>query len=229
MNSSQTSRSKLVQMVVSRYLMAFAALAAMFFLPAGTFDYWQAWVYLAILFIPMLFVMIYMIQNSPDLLERRMRMKEREKEQSLIVKLSYIPFLVAFILPGFDHRFEWSNVPVGVVILIDLVVLLGYGLVFLVFRENQYASRVVEVEQNQTVIQSGPYAHIRHPMYAGLLPLYVLSPLALGSWWAVIPALPIVGVIVARIFSEEKILLRDLPGYREYMQKVRFRLIPGVW
>ena len=229
MSNSQSSQSELIRMVFVRFLGAILVLSAVFFLPAGTFAYWEAWVYLAILFIPMLFVVIYLLKNDRELLARRMKVREREAEQKLIIKLSYIPFLLAFLLPGFDKRFGWSNVPVGVVVLADILVLLGYGIVFLVFRENRYASRIIEVEQEQTVISSGPYAIVRHPMYLGSLLLYILSPLALGSYWAMIPAILIIPIIVARIRNEESVLVRDLNGYQEYMQKTRYRLIPGIW
>ena len=229
MSNSQSSQGELIKMVFVRFLGAVLVLSAMFFLPAGTLAYWEAWGYLAILFIPMLFVLFYLLKNDPGLLARRMKTREREAEQKLIIKLSFIPFLLAFLLPGFDKRFGWSNVPVGMVVMADILVLLGYGIVFLVFRENRYASRVVEVEQEQTVISSGPYAMIRHPMYLGSLLLYILSPLALGSYWAMIPAILIIPVIIARIRNEESVLARDLSGYQEYMQKTRYRLIPGMW
>ncbi len=229
MSNTQISQAELIKMVIVRFLGALLVLSAMFFLPAGTWAYWEAWVYLAILFIPMLFVLIYLLKNEPELLVRRMRLREKEEQQKLIIKLSYIPFLLAYLLPGFDKRFGWSNVPVWVVVVADILVLLGYGLIFLVFRENRYASRIVEVEQGQTVISSGPYAVIRHPMYLGAILLYVLSPLALGSYWAMIPSILIIPVIVARIWNEESVLARDLKGYQEYMQKTRYRLIPGLW
>jgi protein-S-isoprenylcysteine O-methyltransferase Ste14 len=177
----------------------------------------------------MLLVLIYLLKNDPGLLERRMKMREREAEQKLIVKLSYFHFLLAFLLPGFDKRFGWSNVPAGAVVIADILVLLGYGTFFLVLRENRYASRIIEVEQGQKVISSGPYAMVRHPMYLGLLLLYIFSPLALGSYWAMIPAILIIPIIVARIRNEESVLARDLGGYQEYMQKIRYRLIPGIW
>ncbi len=216
-------------MVCVRFIPGFFVLGGMFFLPAGTFAYWEAWTYIAVLFIPMFFVFIYLIKNEPELLARRLKMKEKEAEQSLIIKLSYIPFLIAFLLPGFDKRFGWSNVPAVVIIISDILVLLGYGIFFLVLKENPYASRIVEVEPEQTVITSGPYAKVRHPMYSGVLLLYIFSPLALGSYWAIIPTIFIIPVILARILSEEKILARDLKGYKEYMQKTRYRLIPGIW
>jgi protein-S-isoprenylcysteine O-methyltransferase Ste14 len=229
MANNQILPGELARIVFVRYLAALGALAALFFLPTGSLAYPEAWVYLAILFGPMFLVLIYLLKNDPELLARRMRTGEREAEQKLIIKLSIIPFLLAFLLPGFDKRFGWSNVPVGLVVIADILVLLGYGIVFLVFRENRYASRVIEVAQGQTVISSGPYAMVRHPMYLGSLLLYILSPLALGSYWAIIPAILIIPIIVARIQNEESVLVRDLKGYPEYMQKTRYRLLPGVW
>jgi protein-S-isoprenylcysteine O-methyltransferase Ste14 len=229
MNQNQLSQNGLNRMMLSRLVGAILALLIMFFLPAGTFVYWEAWMYLIVIFVPLSFVVLYLRKNNPDLLVRRMKMKEKEAEQKLIVKLSFIPFSLAFILPGLDQRFGWSTVPVWAVILAEIIVLLGYGLVFLVFRENTYASRVIEVEQGQTVIQSGPYALVRHPMYLGSLMMFIFSPLALGSYWAILPGLLTIPVLVARIINEESVLVRDLKGYPEYMKKTRNRLVPGVW
>jgi len=185
--------------------------------------------YLATLFIPMLFVLAYMLKNAPDLLERRMRMREHESEQKQLIKISYIIFMLTFLLPGFDVRYGWSQMPAFVAIAANLIVLLGYGIFYIVVRENQYASRVIEVDTAQQVISSGPYAVVRHPMYAGLLLLYIFSPIALGSYWAVIPVICMVPIMVGRIINEEKVLTRDLKGYSEYLLKVRYRLIPGIW
>jgi protein-S-isoprenylcysteine O-methyltransferase Ste14 len=228
-SNEQFSKGKLIIMVCARFIPAFLVLSAMFLIPAGTFAYWEAWAYMAVLFIPMFFVFIYLIKKDPELLARRMKVKEKEEEQKLIIKLSYIPFLISFLLPGFDKRFGWSNMPLGVVVIADILVLLGYGIFFLVLKENPYASRIVEVEPKQTVITSGPYEKVRHPMYSGVLLLYIFTPLALGSYWAVIPAMFTIPVIVARILNEEEVLSRDLEGYEEYMQKTRYRLIPGIW
>jgi len=216
-------------MVCARFIPGVIVLGAMFLIPAGTFGYWEAWTYIAVLFIPMFFVFIYLIKNEPELLARRMKMKEKETEQKLIIKLSYIPFLIAFLLPGFDRRFGWSNVPAVVVVIADILVLISYGIFFLVLKENPYASRIVEVEPEQTVITSGPYAKVRHPMYSVVLTMYLFSPLALGSYWAIIPMIFIIPLIVARILNEEEVLVRDLDGYEEYIQKTRYRLIPGIW
>ena len=229
MSNRKLSHRELKKMVYARLLVAIPVLFAMFFLPAGTLAYWEAWGYLAILFIPMSFVLNYLLKNEPELLERRMRMREKEAEQKLIIKFSYLYFLLTFLLPGFDKRMGWSNVPAGVVIAADILVLIGYGIFLLVLRENRYASRIIEVEQEQKVIRSGPYAIVRHPLYLGVSLMYILSPLALGSYWAMIPSILIIPILVLRIKNEESVLLRDLKGYPEYMQKTKHRLLPGIW
>ncbi len=209
--------------------MGIPALLLILFLPAGTFIYWEAWVYLAILLIPMLIVMAYFLKKTPEFLVRRMKLKEKEGEQKIIVKLALIPFLLAFILPGIDKRFGWSNVPIFIIVAADILVCVGYIFVVLVFKENQFASRIIEVVEGQKVIQSGPYRIVRHPMYMGSTLMYVASPLALGSYWAIIPAIFIIPIFVARIINEEKVLTKELEGYLEYKQKTRYRLIPGIW
>lgn len=229
MSNNPLSKPRLLKLVFSRLISAFATLIAMLFLPDGTFAYWEAWVYLAVLIIPMSFVLIYLLKNDPELLERRMRLQEKEPAQKLIIAIAFFCFFLAFLLPGFDRRFAWSQVPAFAVIVADIIVLFGYGIVFLVFRENPYASRIIEVEPGQKVISSGPYAVVRHPMYLGESLMFIFSPLALGSYWAMIPALGIVVLLVARIRNEERVMMRDLKGYPEYMQQTVYRLIPGVW
>jgi len=229
MGERMLSRKELTRVVFLRLALTVPVLGAMFFLPAWTLAYWHAWVYLAILLIPMFLVMQYLIRHDPDLLERRMRTREREPAQKRIVSLSFIPFLAGFVLPGFDVRLGWSRVPVAAALCADLLVLLGYALVILVFRTNSYASRTVVVEEGQSVITTGPYAVVRHPMYVGAIMMYCLSPIALGSYWAAIPALFIIPVLVQRIRNEEVVLLRDLRGYGDYAKRTRYRLIPGVW
>lgn len=227
--TSAASRARLTGKVALRFGLAGPVLAALFFLPAGTWDYWQAWAYMAVLFVPMCFVLVYLIKKEPELLERRMHMKEKEPEQKAIILLSYPVFLAAFLLPGFDRRFGWSAVPWWLAVAADMVVLAAYVRVFQVMRANRYLSRVVEVEPGQEVISTGPYAVVRHPMYAAVIPLYVFSPLALGSFWALLPAAFIPLVIIARIFNEEQVLSRELAEYRKYARRVKFRLIPGIW
>jgi protein-S-isoprenylcysteine O-methyltransferase Ste14 len=229
MNDRQLSRRELLKLVLSRVVLFMPLLGALFFVPAGTLAYWEAWVYLGVLLMPMFLVLLYLLKRDPALLERRMRLRERVAEQKRIINLSYVVFIAAFVVPGLDRRFGWSHAPVGIVVAADVLVLLAYGLFVLVLRENSYASRVIEVAQGQQVISSGPYALVRHPMYLALGVLYVISPLALGSYWAMLPTPLIIAVLVARILNEEQVLARDLPGYAEYRLKTRYRLIPGVW
>jgi protein-S-isoprenylcysteine O-methyltransferase Ste14 len=209
--------------------LALPIFALVIVLPAWKWDYWQGWLYLLILYIPMFFVLYYLLKNDPALLQRRMRMREKESVQRRIIVLSLVYFLVAFSLPGFDVRFGWSNVPAWVSLVADVLVFIGYMTFVWVLMVNSYLSRVVEVEAGQKVVTTGPYAIVRHPMYAGISLMYVATPVALGSFWALIPAVFIVPLLVARLRNEEQVLLRDLPGYAEYTQKVKYRLLPGVW
>lgn len=229
MNGRRDASPELLRTVVIRAALGFLTLGALLFIPAGTLAYWEAWLYMAVLMVPMIFMLRYLLKNDPQLLERRMQMREREATQKRVVTLSAIYLLVTFTIPGFDERWGWSAVPSALVIVADVVVLLGYGIIFLVFRENQYAARTIRVEAGQKVISSGPYAVVRHPMYVGVLLMYLASPLALGSFWALLPALLIIPILVVRINNEEQVLERELSGYHAYRQNTRYRLIPGAW
>lgn len=211
------------------FLASLLFMAAFLFLPAGTLDYWQAWLYLGVIFIPAAFVVLYFLHHDPKFLERRFKMKEKEAQQKRIVGLSTLFFLASFLVPGLDRRFGWSSVPADVSLAAALAVLLGYGLIFAVFRENSYAGRTIRVEKGQKVISTGPYSIVRHPMYVGVLLLYLATPLALGSWWAFPFFLFILPTLYFRILNEEEVLRRDLAGYRQYCKKVRWRLLSGVW
>jgi protein-S-isoprenylcysteine O-methyltransferase Ste14 len=217
------------RMVITRFSGLFIILGLMFFLPAWTFSYWQAWVYMLILVVPMIFIVRYLYKYDPELLKRRLRMRERQKTQKLIQAVLWPFFLLAYIMPGFDYRLHWSHVPLTIVIISEVLVLLGYLFIGQVFRTNSYASRIVEVEKGQKVITTGPYAIVRHPMYLGVFVMYIFSPLALGSYWALIPALLIVPILFIRIVGEEKELLDNLEGYKEYVMKTKYRLLPGIW
>ena len=160
---------------------------------------------------------------------RRMKTKEKEKPQKLFIRLSWLVFLLAFVIPGLDFRFGWSVVPVWLVAVSALIILGGYLIFIVVVRENEYAARTVEVEEDQQVISTGPYRLIRHPLYTGVLLIFIFSPLALGSYWALIAFIPLPVIVILRIFNEEKVLSTQLPGYMEYMQKVKYRLIPYIW
>ncbi len=205
-------------------------IAALFlFVPAGSLQYWQAWVYLGVLFIPVVFVVNYFIRKDPGLLERRMKGREKYGPQKWIQAITGVVFFVGFLVPGLDYRFGWSVVPVPLVLAADGIVALGYFLVFLVFRENSYTSRIIDVERGQQVVSTGPYAVIRHPMYLGVTLMFMATPLALGSWWAVPVFLLLPAFLVFRIRNEEEVLARDLPGYADYCRNVKYRLIPGIW
>ncbi len=227
--SQNSTPAKASLTAILRLVFGILFIGAILFWPAGTWNYWQAWAWLAALFIPMVISFIYLVRVDPALLERRIRTKETRPEQKWIIAASVVYFLVIFILPGFDRRYGWSSVPVWLVILADLVVIGAYALYILVMRTNSYASRIIEVEEEQPVISSGPYALVRHPMYLSMILMMTATPLALGSFWAFIPSLALIPLLAARARNEEELLLKDLKGYREYTEKTRYRLFPGIW
>jgi len=220
---------KLVKKVIVAYAMAFVMLGLMFFVPAGTIYYWQAWIYLILMFFVAIAISIYLFRHDKAVIERRMKLKEKEEPQKKIIKIGSIFYLILFIIPGLDFRFGWSQVPLAVVILSDAVFLFGYYLFFLTLRENPYAARTIEVEKGQRVITTGPYAIVRHPMYSAILLIMLVTPLCLGSYWGMIATIPMFPLIVFRILNEEKVLSENLPGYKEYLKKNRYRLIPAIW
>jgi protein-S-isoprenylcysteine O-methyltransferase Ste14 len=207
-------------------------MGALLFLPAGTFDYWEAWVFIAVFFVCTAAITIWLLINDPKLLERRMRAgptAEKEPAQKGIVAFVFLSFAGSGILPALDRRFGWSDVPTSIVILGDILIALSYLVFYFVFKENTYGAATIQVEENQRVISTGPYALVRHPMYAGALILTLGVPLALGSWWGLIMLIPGVAGIIMRLLDEERFLSRNLAGYTEYKNKVRYRLIPFVW
>jgi len=211
------------------FLAAIFVIGAVLFLPAGTLDYWQAWLYMAVLLVPPIFVGLYFLRNDPELLERRLKTREKEAKQKAMIKITSLIFIIGFLIPGLDRRFGWSSVPFEAVIAADLLVFIGYFIVFLVLRENSYAARTVEVEKGQKLVSTGPYAVIRHPMYFGVLLMLLATPIALGSYWALPPFLLLIPAIIFRILNEEEVLRRGLPGYTAYCRKTRYRLLPHVW
>ncbi len=207
-------------------------LGIVLFVPAGTLNYWEGWVYYVITCVGVLAVSAYFLRHDPRLVERRLRLSERgepERAQRVIQALSGTAFVAMFVVAGLDRRFHWSAVPTFLVVVADVLVVVGFLVIFRVFQENRFASSTIEVEAGQSVVSTGPYAVVRHPMYAGALPYVLATPIALGSWWALPCAVIIAGLIVARLLDEERVLARDLPGYREYCQQTRYRLLPGVW
>jgi protein-S-isoprenylcysteine O-methyltransferase Ste14 len=220
---------KLRRKIAVRIILLAVFLFLLVLLPAGTLKFWQVYLYTAVLCGPMLFVVIYFLKKDPEFLERRLKMKEKEPRQRKIVLSASIVYIAGFIIPGFDRRFGWSDVSLLIVISADLLVLLSYIFIFLVFKENNYASRVIEVEKEQRVISTGPYSLVRHPMYLGVIVMYLSTPVALGSFWGIIPFSILPAALVLRILNEEKVLKEQLPGYREYCGRVRYRLIPYLW
>lgn len=227
--SLKGNRRKLRNLVFRRFFLTIVFLSLIFFLPAGSLLYWEAWIYSGILLIPMFLVLIYFLRKNPELLERRMRTREKEKQQKTLAKINLVIFLAAFIMPGLDHRFQWSSVPLEIIIAADVFVFLGYMLFVWVLKTNAYASRIVEVENEQRVITTGPYAFVRHPLYLGATVMFLFSPIALGSWWALLAISPFPASLVLRILNEEKLLEKQLQGYKEYKRKVKYRLIPYIW
>ena len=207
-------------------------MALLLFVPAGTTRYWQAWVYLSIFFGAAALTTLFLIRHDPALLERRMSggpTAEKQPTQKFIMVWTSLGFIGLLVVPALDYRYGWSRVPLWLVLVADALVAVGFFGIFLVYKENTFTSATIEVAANQTVISTGPYAIVRHPMYASAL-LYLLgTPLALGSYWGLAPFVATLPFLIWRLFDEERFLAANLTGYTEYQQKVRHRLIPRIW
>lgn len=213
-------------------IIALAVCVAALFWPAGTFDYWQAWVFLAIFVISSAASSIYLAKANPAVLQRRLHggpLAETRPVQKLAVTVLLSSFLGLIVVSSFDRRFGWSHVPTWLVIVGELLVIIGLSAATLVVAQNNYAAASITVETGQTVTSTGLYGLVRHPMYAGSLVMMVGMPLALGSYWGLLAAIPAVASLVVRIADEEKMLRHELQGYDEYTEKVRSRLVPLVW
>jgi protein-S-isoprenylcysteine O-methyltransferase Ste14 len=200
--------------------------------PAWSLSFWQGWIYCLIFAGCQLGITLYFLRHDPALIERRMRggpRAEKEPTQKTILAWTTIVAILMLLFPAFDHRFGWSHIPPSAVILADAAVVVGFAIVFLTFKANSYASAIIEVKPEQEVASDGPYAIVRHPMYAGATLVVLATPIALGSAWAIIPALAIVAGIVWRLLDEERLLSQNLSGYAEYCERTRYRLAPGVW
>ena len=214
---------------ILKFMLGVVLIAALLLLPAGTWHYPSAWLLMGLLFIPMFIAGLVMMKKNPDLLRSRLNAKEKQGEQQMVVKLSGLMFLCGFIVAGLDFRFGWSHPPKWAIIAASAAFLLAYALYAEVLRENTWLSRTIEVQQGQKVVSSGLYGVVRHPMYAVTLLLFLSMPLVLGSWPAFFIFLCYPAIIVKRLLDEEKLLAKELDGYEEYMQKVKYRLIPFVW
>lgn len=222
-------RMILAAKALAAYVVGIAVLGLLLFLPAGTIHYEGGWRLLGLLFVPMLLMGVVLLIASPDLLARRLNRKEKRSAQSGVIRLSGLVFLVGFVLAGLDWRYGWSEVCATATITASVVFLIGYLLYFEVMRENVWLSRTIEVFDEQEVISSGLYGIVRHPMYTATILMFLSMPVVLGSWWAVIPFVFYVPLIVVRIIDEERLLRQELRGYDDYCTHIRWRLIPFIW
>ncbi len=224
--------SSLILKTIAGFAFLMLVLALALFVPAGSLNYWQAWIYLANWAICVILITSYLIKNDQELLAGRVQagpVAETQRSQKIIQSLAALFFIGLFIVPGLDYRFGWSRVPPMLSLIADVFVALGFYIVFLTFKENSYTRGTIEVSADQKVITSGPYHSVRHPMYAGAILMLFVTPLALGSWVAMPFSLPIILVVVIRLLDEEKYLATNLAGYPAYCQNVRYHLIPYVW
>ena len=202
------------------------------FLPAWTLDYWQGWLYMIVFFGSTLFITIYFLKKDPKLIENRVHggpAAEKEKSQKIIQGIASFFSVAVIVFSALDYRFQWSNVPAYLSIISNIIVLISFIIIFRVFKENTYTSSIIEVGAEQKVITTGPYAIVRHPMYSGAILMFLFTPMALGSYWAIPFAFGVIVVIVFRLLDEEKYLLKNLEGYKQYCNKVHNRLIPFIW
>jgi len=209
-----------------------AIMGLVIFLCAGTVQYWQGWAYLGIYCGASISITLYLMKRDPALLERRLRggpAAEKEKKQKVIMVFASLGFVASLVVPAIDHRLMWSSVPYYGVAAGYLLTVLCFSVIFLVFKENTFSSAIIETVEGQKVITTGPYACVRHPMYAGASLLFIGTPLALGSYWGLLAFAAVLPALIWRLLDEEKFLEQNLPGYREYCRKVRWRLVPGVF
>ena len=220
---------KLFFSAVTKFVLGLLLVALLLFLPAGTLAYENGWLFIGLLFLPMLILGIFLFVKSPALLEKRLDAREKEKTQRGVVAAAGILFLVGFIVAGLDYRFAWSHLKAPLVIGAAAVLLLSYALYAEVMRENVYLSRKIEVQEGQKIIDTGLYGIVRHPMYAATILLFLSIPLVLGSFWSFLCFLPYLPVMIVRILNEEKVLTEGLDGYADYKKRVRYRLFPLIW
>ena len=220
---------KLFSQALTKFFFGLIIICILLFIPAGTLNYPNGWLFIALLFIPMFIVGIIMFFKSPELLKRRLNAKEEEDEQKIVLLVSGLMFLLAFVLAGLNFRFGWFNLPIIVIIIASIIFLLSYIMYGEVLRENVYLSRTVEVSDNQKVVDTGLYGLVRHPMYTSTIFLFLSMPLVLGSIYSFIVMLIYPIIIAFRIKNEEEVLENELDGYKEYKEKVKYKLIPYLW
>jgi len=220
---------KLFMQAITKFAFGFIIIALLLFIPAGTLNYWNAWLFMGILFVPMFIAGIILMIKNPDLLRKRLNAKEKEDEQKMVLLLGGIMFICGFVVSGLNYRFEWVILPKWIIVVATIIFLLSYVLYAEVLRENVYLSRTVEIQENQKVIDTGLYGVVRHPMYSSTILLFLSMPLVLGSLFAFIIFLVYPVIIAKRIRNEEQVLERGLAGYLEYKHKVKYKVIPFIW
>lgn len=220
---------KLALSALIKFTFGLALVGALLFLPAGSLAFFNAWLFIGLLFVPMLILGIVLLVKSPDLLKKRLDAKEKQNAQKGVVAMSALLFLAGFIVAGLDFRFGWSHMPAWAVAVASAILLISYALYCKVMRENAYLSRTIEVQNGQKVVDTGLYGIVRHPMYAVTIWLFLAIPVLLGSLYALLCFLPYIPVIVVRILNEEKLLSAELDGYEEYKKRVKYRLLPLIW
>ena len=220
---------KLALSALIKFTFGLALVGALLFLPAGSLAFFNAWLFIGLLFVPMLILGIVLLVKSPDLLKKRLDAKEKQNAQKGVVAMSALLFLAGFIVAGLDFRFGWSHMPAWAVAVASAILLISYALYCEVMRENAYLSRTIEVQNGQKVVDTGLYGIVRHPMYAVTIWLFLAIPVLLGSLYALLCFLPYIPVIVVRILNEEKLLTEELEGYAEYKKRVKYRLLPLIW
>jgi protein-S-isoprenylcysteine O-methyltransferase Ste14 len=222
-------KTKLLISGITKLLAGLGIILLLLFPVAGTWQYWQAWLFVALLFVPMTFMGVWLYIYQPQLLSKRLNNKEKQQQQKHVVALSGLMFIGGFLVCGLDCRYAWSEVPIWCIVVAAVGFLIGYALYAQVMRENAYLSRVVEVQEGQQLIDTGLYGVIRHPMYTATILMYLAIPVVLGSWWALIVFGLYPVLIVMRIHNEEEVLAVGLEGYTDYQNRVRWRLIPYIW
>jgi protein-S-isoprenylcysteine O-methyltransferase Ste14 len=220
---------KLFFQALTKFVLGLLMIGLLLFLPAGTFDFWQAWLFIGILFVPMFIAGIILMIRQPELLRKRLDAKEQQQEQKWVVALSGLMFIAVFVVAGLNRRFGWYMLPDWAVYIATAIFLVAYAMYAEVMRENMWLSRTVEVQENQQVVSTGLYGIVRHPMYAATLLLFLSMPLVLASPWSFVIMLIYIPIIALRIRNEEQVLERELKGYTEYKQRVRYKVIPFIW
>lgn len=221
--------ASLKQQVFLRILLLPVFVWLVILVPAGTLDFWQVYVYFAVIMVLAIGSVSYLLKHDPELIERRLRVKEKQSTQQKLMALLVLQMIVGYVIPGLDRRFGWSDIPVWLVLFADLLAVIAYLFMMYVMTVNSYAARTVDVEPDQELITNGPYGLVRHPLYAGALLLYLATPIALGSWWGLIPFMLVPAILVPRILNEEKVLKAGLDGYNDYCVQVKWRLLPYIW